>query len=201
MLAFASNSLLCRVALKDTTIDAASFTAIRLASGALILVVLLRLRGMRPTTGGSWPMAAMLAAYAAFFSFAYRDLTAATGALLLFGAVQLTMMGYGPVARRAHPRPEAGGPRWSRWPAWSACCCRGSPRRRPMAAALMLGGGRRLGRLFPARPRRRRSDRGDRRQFHAHRSLRRAADPGPPALAATKRSIPWARSMPCCRAP
>jgi drug/metabolite transporter (DMT)-like permease len=95
MLAFASNSLLCRVALTETTIDAASFTAIRLASGALILVLILRLRGVRPTAGGSWPMAAMLSAYAVFFSFAYRDLTAATGALLLFGAVQLTMMGYG----------------------------------------------------------------------------------------------------------
>ena len=95
MLAFASNSLLCRVALRDTAIDAASFTAIRLASGALLLVLLLRLRGVRPTAGGSWPMAAMLFAYAAFFSFAYRDLTAATGALLLFGAVQLTMMGWG----------------------------------------------------------------------------------------------------------
>ena len=73
----------------------ASFTAIRLASGALMLIVLLRARGVRPGTGGSWPMAAMLFAYAAFFSFAYRDLTAATGALLLFGAVQLTMMGWG----------------------------------------------------------------------------------------------------------
>ena len=95
MLAFASNSLLCRVALRDTAIDAASFTAIRLASGALILALLLRARGRRPAAGGSWPMAAMLFAYAAFFSFAYRDLTAATGALLLFGAVQLTMMGWG----------------------------------------------------------------------------------------------------------
>ena len=95
MLAFASNSLLCRVALRDTAIDAASFTAIRLASGALMLIVLLRLRGVRPSSGGSWPMAAMLFAYAAFFSFAYRDLTAATGALLLFGAVQLTMMAWG----------------------------------------------------------------------------------------------------------
>lgn len=96
MLAFASNSLLCRVALRDTTIDAASFTAIRLASGALMLVLLLRLRGVRqPTKGGSWPMALMLFAYAACFSFAYRDLTAATGALLLFGAVQLTMMTWG----------------------------------------------------------------------------------------------------------
>ena len=95
MLAFASNSLLCRVALRDTAIDAASFTAVRLASGALMLIVLLRLRGMQPSSGGSWPMAAMLFAYAAFFSFAYRDLTAATGALLLFGAVQLTMMAWG----------------------------------------------------------------------------------------------------------
>lgn len=95
MLAFASNSLLCRVALRDTAIDAASFTAIRLASGALILVIILRARGVRPSTSGSWPMAAMLSAYAACFSFAYRDLTAATGAVLLFGAIQLTMMGYG----------------------------------------------------------------------------------------------------------
>ncbi|OFW98553.1 MAG: hypothetical protein A3D94_14205 [Alphaproteobacteria bacterium RIFCSPHIGHO2_12_FULL_66_14] len=95
MLAFAGNSLFCRLALRDTGIDAASFTAIRLASGALILAALLMLRGQRPAAGGSWPMAAMLFAYAVCFSFAYRDLTAATGALLLFGAVQLTMMGYG----------------------------------------------------------------------------------------------------------
>jgi drug/metabolite transporter (DMT)-like permease len=95
MLAFAGNSLLCRVALTETSIDAASFTSLRLASGALILLVILRLRGVGATAGGSWPMAAMLSAYAVFFSFAYRDLTAATGALLLFGGVQLTMMGYG----------------------------------------------------------------------------------------------------------
>lgn len=95
MPAFAGNSLLCRLALRDTGIDAASFTAIRLGSGALILAALLMLRGRRPTAGGSWPMAAMLFAYAVCFSFAYRDLTAATGALLLFGAVQFTMTGYG----------------------------------------------------------------------------------------------------------
>jgi drug/metabolite transporter (DMT)-like permease len=95
MLAFASNSLLCRVALRDTSIDAATFTSIRLASGALVLAILLRSRGQRPMAAGSWPMAAMLFAYAACFSFAYRDLTAATGALLLFGAVQLTMTAYG----------------------------------------------------------------------------------------------------------
>lgn len=95
MLAFAGNSLLCRVALRDTSIDAATFTSIRLASGALVLWILLRSRGRRPLAAGSWPMAAMLFAYAVCFSFAYRDLTAATGALLLFGAVQLTMTGYG----------------------------------------------------------------------------------------------------------
>lgn len=95
MLAFAGNSLLCRIALRDTTIDAASFTSIRLASGALILLVILRMRGARPLAAGSWAMGAMLFAYAVCFSFAYRDLTAATGALLLFGAVQFTMTGYG----------------------------------------------------------------------------------------------------------
>ncbi len=95
MLAFASNSLLCRIALRDTSIDAASFTSIRLASGALVLWILLRSRGRQPLAAGSWPMAAMLFAYAVCFSFAYRDLTAATGALLLFGAVQLTMTAYG----------------------------------------------------------------------------------------------------------
>jgi drug/metabolite transporter (DMT)-like permease len=95
MLAFAGNSLLCRIALRDTAIDAASFTAIRIASGALMLAILLKSRGSRPMQGGSWLAALMLFSYAAFFSFAYRELSAATGALLLFGAVQMTMMGFG----------------------------------------------------------------------------------------------------------
>ena len=95
MLAFAGNSLLCRIALRDTAIDAATFTAVRIASGALTLAVILAARRIRPTTGGSWWAAAMLFSYAAFFSYAYRDLSAATGALLLFGAVQMTMTGYG----------------------------------------------------------------------------------------------------------
>ena len=95
MAAFAANSLLCRMALAGTTIDAASFTAIRIACGAAMLAVILRSQGKRPMAGGSWPAAAMLFAYAAGFSFAYRELTAATGALLLFGAVQMTMLGYG----------------------------------------------------------------------------------------------------------
>src|SRR5689334_22190960 len=94
MLAFAGNSLLCRVALRDTAIDAASFTTIRLVSGALTLAAIMLARGMRPTVAGSWPMAAMLFAYAASFSFAYRELTAATGALLLFESVQTSMLAY-----------------------------------------------------------------------------------------------------------
>jgi drug/metabolite transporter (DMT)-like permease len=95
MLAFAGNSLLCRVALRDTAIDAASFTAIRLASGALVLAIIVRARGGRPAEAGSWPMAACLFGYAAAFSFAYRQLSAATGALLLFGAVQTAMLSWG----------------------------------------------------------------------------------------------------------
>lgn len=95
MIAFAGNSLLCRLALKDTGIDAASFTSIRIASGALALWLIVRLRGSARVTAGSWPSALALFAYAACFSFAYVSLPAATGALLLFGAVQATMVGYG----------------------------------------------------------------------------------------------------------
>ncbi len=95
MLAFAGNSLLCRVALKQGAIDPASFTAVRLASGALVLWLLVRARGGATTGAGNWWSAAALFVYAAAFSFAYVSLPAATGALLLFGAVQATMIGYG----------------------------------------------------------------------------------------------------------
>lgn len=95
MLAFAGNSLLCRLALKDGQIDAASFTAIRILSGAAVLAVLVYLRGAKPLAAGSWRSAIALFIYAAGFSFAYLGLSAATGALLLFGAVQATMMVYG----------------------------------------------------------------------------------------------------------
>jgi drug/metabolite transporter (DMT)-like permease len=94
MVAFAGNSLLCRSALKATAIDAGSFTTIRLVSGALTLWLVARTRGDAPGAG-NWPSAFALFAYAAGFSFAYLSLTAATGALLLFGAVQATMIGYG----------------------------------------------------------------------------------------------------------
>lgn len=95
MLAFAGNSLLCRMALKHTSIDATSFTTIRLIAGALMLWLLVRWQRRARTDGGNWPSAVALFAYAAGFSFAYVSLTAATGALLLFGAVQATMVGYG----------------------------------------------------------------------------------------------------------
>lgn len=95
MLAFAGNSVLCRMALKDTSIDAASFTAVRLVSGALMLYGITRWRAQLPAGRGNWLSALALFAYAATFSFAYIQLSAATGALLLFGAVQLTMVTHG----------------------------------------------------------------------------------------------------------
>lgn len=95
MLAFAGNSLLCRMALKHTAIDAASFTLVRIVSGALTLWLIVRLRAGPHRPAGSWLSALALFGYAAAFSFAYLSLTAATGALLLFGAVQATMIGFG----------------------------------------------------------------------------------------------------------
>ena len=95
MLAFAGNSLLCRVALRETRIDAATFTLLRLASGAAVLWLLMRARQHSLGKSGNWPSAFALFAYAAAFSFAYRTLPAGTGALLLFGAVQATMILWG----------------------------------------------------------------------------------------------------------
>ncbi|MEM8557289.1 MAG: DMT family transporter [Bacteroidota bacterium] len=95
MVAFAGNSLLCREALAGGSIDAASFTAVRLLSGAVTLAVLVVARRRSARLGGTWRSALALFVYAAGFSFAYLSLTAATGALLLFGAVQATMIGYG----------------------------------------------------------------------------------------------------------
>ncbi len=92
MLAFAANSLLCRLALGAGAIDAASFGTIRVASGAAVLALIVagRTRG-NPAALGDWRSALMLFAYVALFSFAYLSLDAGTGALILFGAVQLTM--------------------------------------------------------------------------------------------------------------
>jgi drug/metabolite transporter (DMT)-like permease len=95
--AFAANSLLCRVALRGTGIDAASFTGVRIVAGAITLLVIVwwRQAGARRIPSGSWRSALALFVYAAGFSYAYLQLPAAVGALLLFGAVQLTMIGYG----------------------------------------------------------------------------------------------------------
>ncbi len=109
MIAFAGNSILCRLALKDTGIDPASFTTIRLASGALALWLIVRLRGGVVLSGGHWVSALALFAYAAALSFAYVGLSTATGALLLFGAVQATMILYGLWAgERLSPRQDIG---------------------------------------------------------------------------------------------
>jgi len=118
MIAFASNSLLCRAALKESSIDPATFTFVRIFSGALALWLLLKIQRLLRAEGtasplvetfsgsslvtfhfslqkGSWPSALALFIYAAGFSFAYLNLSAGTGALLLFGAVQATMILWG----------------------------------------------------------------------------------------------------------
>jgi drug/metabolite transporter (DMT)-like permease len=92
MTAFAGNSLLCRLALKQTRIDPASFTLIRIISGAVALQLIVRMRKSPRGKAGSWASALALFVYAAGFSFAYVSLPAGTGALLLFGAVQATMI-------------------------------------------------------------------------------------------------------------
>ena len=111
MIAFASNSLLCRLALKHTAIDAASFTFVRIFSGAVALWLIVKMRNAsavaavpdRRTDGvdtrrvprqGLFPRSPLYI-YAAAFSFAYNTLSAGTGALLLFGAVQATMILWG----------------------------------------------------------------------------------------------------------
>ncbi|BAP12945.1 MAG: hypothetical protein AOY29_08630 [Alcanivorax borkumensis] len=98
MLAFAANSVLCRLALREGAIDAASFTAVRLLSGALMLALILLLRDRQVkamVTQGNHGSALALFVYAAGFSLAYVALATGTGALLLFGAVQATMVGVG----------------------------------------------------------------------------------------------------------
>lgn len=93
--AFAFNSILCRMALATGEIDAASFTVVRLVSGTVTLAAILLAAGKTKSIGksGNWASAFFLFAYAIAFSFAYTGLTAGTGALILFGCVQLTMFG------------------------------------------------------------------------------------------------------------
>lgn len=94
---FAANSLLTRAGLGGGLIDAGTFTGLRIASGALTLLILARVRagGRASATGGSWLAAAVLAGYAVAFTLAYARIGAGIGALLLFGAVQVTMIGTG----------------------------------------------------------------------------------------------------------
>ncbi len=92
MLAFAANSVLCRLALAHGSIDPASFTSVRIGSGVVTLWLILAFMGRASVKHGSWNAAFALFAYAAAFSFAYITLSAGAGALLLFGAVQATMV-------------------------------------------------------------------------------------------------------------
>jgi drug/metabolite transporter (DMT)-like permease len=92
MLAFSGNSLLCRMALKETSIDAASYTSIRLLSGAAMLWMIISWQHKAPLNQGSWHSATALFVYAIALSFSYRSINAGAGALMLFGAVQLTMI-------------------------------------------------------------------------------------------------------------
>ena len=105
MLAFAANSILCRLALAETNIDPASFTIVRIASGAAMLWAIAAIARRGKAVGGSWSAAIALFAYAAAFSFAYVSLAAGVGALLLFGAVQATMVIAG-IVRGDHPTPQ-----------------------------------------------------------------------------------------------
>lgn len=109
LIAFASNSILCRLALADGSIDAASFTLIRLMSGAVMLSLIALLRHKRGQLdgGGSWISGALLFGYAAAFSFAYLNLSAGTGGLILFASVQFTMIGWG-IAKGERPN-------WMEW--------------------------------------------------------------------------------------
>jgi drug/metabolite transporter (DMT)-like permease len=103
LIAFAANSLLCRMALADGSIDPTTFTSVRLLSGAAVLVPLVLVRGSS-AKAGSWPSGLALFVYAIAFSWAYVSLSTGTGALLLFGAVQATMIG---VALFSGERPSA----------------------------------------------------------------------------------------------
>jgi len=97
LIAFAANSILCRMALGSTAIDPASFSTIRLVSGAVMLWAIMKITAGAGATrhSGSWISAAMLFLYAVAFSFAYVSLDAGMGALILFGSVQATMISFG----------------------------------------------------------------------------------------------------------
>jgi len=109
MIAFAGNSLFCRIALKETDIDPASFTSVRLLSGALMLWLLMRWQHVAPLAHGSWRSASALFIYAVTLSFAYRSIATGAGALMLFGAVQATMLIAGFIAGERMTRIQIAG--------------------------------------------------------------------------------------------
>jgi len=98
LIAFAANSVLCRLALGNGTIDASSFTGIRLLSGSVVLFLILSIQGSIKGSNkgvpskGSWTASFMLFLYAITFSYAYLSVDTGTGALILFGSVQITMI-------------------------------------------------------------------------------------------------------------
>ncbi|MDQ6977410.1 MAG: DMT family transporter [Ghiorsea sp.] len=95
LVAFAANSILCRLALYEGLMDAGSFTAVRLISGALMLGLIVSLRKQQQynlQSSGSWLAALLLFIYAITFSYAYIALDIATGALILFAAGQITLI-------------------------------------------------------------------------------------------------------------
>lgn len=95
LIGFASNSLLTRAALATHELDPATFTVVRVLAGAITMLVLVWLRRRPVIDRGSWSSGLALAAYAIFFTLAYQRINASIGALVLFGAVQVTMMGTG----------------------------------------------------------------------------------------------------------
>lgn len=138
--AFAANSVLCRVALTHTGIDPGSFTAIRLVSGALALWLLARSRAAPLPGRGNWYSALSLFGYAAGFSYAYRSLPTGTGALLLFGAVQASMIGFGLLrGERLGPAQSVG---WICAVSGMVALCLPGASSAPLSASLlMLGAG------------------------------------------------------------
>ena len=141
LVAFASNSILCRMALSRAEIDPATFTTIRLASGAVVLAALATLRTPRGwMSNGNWGSAVALGGYAVTFSYAYVSLDAGIGALLLFGAVQATMI------LTALSRGERAS--WGEWIGVAAALgglvylvSPGLTAPRPLGAALMIAAG------------------------------------------------------------
>lgn len=92
MIAFAGNSVLCRLALKETSIDAASFTSVRLLAAVAMLWLLMRWQAQPVLKHGNWRSGFVLFVYAVTLSFAYRTINTGAGALILFGVVQVTML-------------------------------------------------------------------------------------------------------------